>query len=195
MCFNSSKSSAASSNTTTTRDERIAADNASEVFSAKDISTYGNSSVALTYSSVREEVSPEIIDAGFAYAADIAEEMRALSQAVASNGYAAFDETIEFADRTSERNAEAYSGALSFADEQNERVWAGLTGILDDALTFASGRSGAALDFARDTQAAYQEAAANAATQDATEMAKMLVQYTSYAVIAFFAFQVFGKGL
>jgi len=96
MCFSSSKSSAKTDTTTTTRDERVAADNGSAVFSFKDIGATEGGSLNFSVEDVSAEIFAQVFDFAKGVgqgAVDFAERTQSSFQEAASS--AATQDTTE----------------------------------------------------------------------------------------------------
>jgi len=88
---------------------------------------------------------------------------------------------------------EVVEASYAFAGGASDDAFDFASGALDKFLDFASGASSAANNLVSQTQSAYQEAAAEAATQDTTEISRDVIKYAALAVVAVFAFQYLGK--
>lgn len=65
--------------------------------------------------------------------------------------------------------------------------------VLDRVFAYTQAFGQGALDFVNQTQSSYQQAASEAATQDTTELMRQLMTMGALVVVAYFAFQVWGK--
>lgn len=78
-------------------------------------------------------------------------------------------------------------GALNFSvDDVSAEIFA-------EVFDFAKGVGQGAVDFAERTQASFQQAASEAATQDTTEIFRQLINIGGLVAVAFVAFQIWGK--